>query len=263
VLSQEGATVDRFEPDVTDAVSPEIAYLMTRALEGVVTDGTGAAAASLGRPLAGKTGTTDDFTDAWFIGYAPDLVVGVWVGYDVKKSLGNRETGALAALPIWMTFMEEAYEGEQPQEFPIPVGVTTAPVDRLTGLKANPGAGCGPVFSETFAQGTEPAVYCSVGEHLRLRLPYPLQRYALNEQGELAVPGSDLDRILASEPAVHVVEGGRRLEASTPDGPVSLPLRRLPDAALEIPLPAALQEKLDPTTFRGKDGRPAQWIVLR
>jgi len=65
---------------------------MTRALEGVVTDGTGAAAASLGRPLAGKTGTTDDFTDAWFIGYTPDLVVGVWVGFDAKKSLGERNS---------------------------------------------------------------------------------------------------------------------------------------------------------------------------
>ena len=110
VLDREGVVLEHAQPEVQEALTPQVAHLMNRLLEGVVTDGTGAAAASLGRPLAGKTGTTDDFTDAWFIGYTPDLVVGVWVGYDVKKSLGDRETGAQVALPIWQAFVEKSYE---------------------------------------------------------------------------------------------------------------------------------------------------------
>src|SRR5262252_10339449 len=94
---------------------------MTSLLEGVVEHGTAIAAASMKYPLGGKTGTTNDFTDAWFVGFSPMVTTGVWVGYDEKKTLGPKETGARAALPIWMDFMKVALAGKDPGEFqPMP-----------------------------------------------------------------------------------------------------------------------------------------------
>jgi penicillin-binding protein 1A len=90
-------------------------------LTGVVERGTGMAARVLGRPVAGKTGTTNDFSNAWFIGYTPSLAAGVWVGHDRVRSLGPDETGARAALPIWIRIMREALEDRPPEEFPPPV----------------------------------------------------------------------------------------------------------------------------------------------
>ena len=93
---------------------------MTSMLREVVLHGTGFQASKLNHPLAGKTGTTNDFTDAWFIGFSPNLSCGVWVGFDEKKSLGNKETGARAALPIWMQFMSAALKGHDPGQFQPP-----------------------------------------------------------------------------------------------------------------------------------------------
>ena len=90
---------------------------MTSMLREVVLHGTAVAAAKMPYPLAGKTGTTNDFTDAWFVGFSPSLTCGVWIGYDEKKSLGEKETGARAALPIWMQFMNVALAGKEPGEF--------------------------------------------------------------------------------------------------------------------------------------------------
>ena len=96
-------------PEPHEAIRADTAFVMTNLLRGVVQRGTGAAAAALDWPLAGKTGTMDEYTDAWFIGFDPNITVGVWVGYDEKKPLGNGETGAAAALPIWMDFMKRVY----------------------------------------------------------------------------------------------------------------------------------------------------------
>jgi penicillin-binding protein 1A len=94
---------------------------MTSMLQEVVLHGTAIAASSMNYPLAGKTGTTNDFTDAWFVGFSPMLTCGVWIGYDEKKSLGAKETGAHAALPIWMDFMKVALAGKDPGAFqPLP-----------------------------------------------------------------------------------------------------------------------------------------------
>jgi penicillin-binding protein 1A len=91
---------------------------MTNLMSGVVLRGTAAAAASLKWPLAGKTGTMDEYTDAWFIGFDPNITVGVWVGYDEKKPLGSNETGAVAALPIWMDFMKAYIETRADRKSP-------------------------------------------------------------------------------------------------------------------------------------------------
>ncbi len=128
VTDYEGRVLEEDYSDVKDAVSSRTARIMTSMLREVVLHGTAAAAAKMPYPLAGKTGTTNDFTDAWFVGFSPSLTCGVWIGYDEKKSLGEKETGARAALPIWMQFMNVALAGKEPGNFP------AAPAPANTGV---------------------------------------------------------------------------------------------------------------------------------
>lgn len=119
VTAYDGAVLEEYRPQVTDVMPPEVARTMTAMLEDVVQFGTGVRAKELGRPSAGKTGTTNDFTDAWYIGFTPQLTAGVWVGNDDKRvSLGKKETGARAALPIWLEFMQGATRGTPVENFP-------------------------------------------------------------------------------------------------------------------------------------------------
>ena len=104
-------------------MSPEVAYTVTNMLESVVQHGTGRRVRALERPAAGKTGTTNDFHDAWFIGYTPEIVAGVWVGFDNQVSLGKREGGGRVAAPIWLAFMQKALQGQPVTDFPIPPGI--------------------------------------------------------------------------------------------------------------------------------------------
>jgi len=117
VEDYDGRVLEEDYPEVKDVVSARTARVMVSMLQEVVQHGTGAAAAKLNHPLGGKTGTTNDFTDAWFIGFSPSMTCGVWVGYDEKKTLGNKETGAVAALPIWMDFMRVALKGKDNEQF--------------------------------------------------------------------------------------------------------------------------------------------------
>jgi penicillin-binding protein 1A len=117
VTDYEGRILEEDFSDIKDSVSSRTARTMTSMLREVVLHGTAVAAAKMPYPLAGKTGTTNDFTDAWFVGFSPTLTCGVWIGYDEKKSLGAKETGARAALPIWMQFMSVALAGKDPGEF--------------------------------------------------------------------------------------------------------------------------------------------------
>jgi penicillin-binding protein 1A len=129
VTSYDGALLEEAHPEVHDVVSPEVARTMTAMLEDVIKFGTGVAGKALGRPAAGKTGTTQDYTDAWFIGYTPQITAGVWVGFDDKQiSLGKRETGARAALPIWLEFMQGALAGTPVTDFP-----NVVPLEQLAG----------------------------------------------------------------------------------------------------------------------------------
>jgi penicillin-binding protein 1A len=140
-------------------ISEQTAYLMTSLLQGVVQEGTGWRAKSLGRPCAGKTGTTNEYTDAWFVGYTPDLITGVWVGFDEKRPLGKFETGSRAASPIWVSYMQKAVAGRAVRSFPIPAGIVFAKIDPKTGLLALPGAK--DVVFECFKEGTQPTQYSS------------------------------------------------------------------------------------------------------
>ncbi|HWN84939.1 MAG TPA: penicillin-binding transpeptidase domain-containing protein, partial [Vicinamibacterales bacterium] len=105
VTDREGMIIEENRPEPREALRADTAFLMAHLLEGVVQRGTAVAAKALEWPLAGKTGTMDEFTDAWFVGFDPDVTVGVWVGYDEKRPLGSGETGAQAALPIWIDYM--------------------------------------------------------------------------------------------------------------------------------------------------------------
>jgi penicillin-binding protein 1A len=118
VTSYDGVVLEEPKPEVTDVIPPETARTMVAMLEEVVQFGTGVKAKELGRPSAGKTGTTNDFTDAWYIGFTPGLTAGVWVGNDdPRQSLGKKETGAAAALPIWLEFMQAANQGLPVEQF--------------------------------------------------------------------------------------------------------------------------------------------------
>jgi penicillin-binding protein 1A len=133
-------------------ITPQTAFLITHLLENVVQHGTGWRARSLGRPVAAKTGTTDQFMDAWFIGYTPELITGVWVGFDEERSLGDNETGARAACPIWVTFMSKILKGRPVKDFPVPEGIEFMKIDPKTG-QVSYGKGA---ILECFREGTEP-----------------------------------------------------------------------------------------------------------
>ena len=142
--------------DPAQLMDPRIAFVMTHLMTEVVTFGTGHGAKSLGRPAAGKTGTTNDSIDAWFMGFTPHVVTGVWVGYDNQKSLGPGETGARAALPIWLSFMKDAVKPYPPMDFPVPQGVVFENIDPNTGKLA--AANSSTAIKEAFISGTEPTV---------------------------------------------------------------------------------------------------------
>jgi penicillin-binding protein 1A len=138
VTDYDGRVLEEDFPDVKDVISERTARIMTSMLREVVLHGTGIAAAKLPFPVAGKTGTTNDFTDAWFVGFSPTMSCGVWVGYDEKKSLGAKETGAHAALPIWMNFMTVAMAGKDPGEFQPPPAMPHAVAQKVDTPDAAP-----------------------------------------------------------------------------------------------------------------------------
>lgn len=135
-------------------MQPEEAYLITSLMKSVISEGTGKAAQKVGHVLAGKTGTTNQVKDAWFVGYSPELVAAVWIGYDDGLPLGNDESGSRTALPAFADFMRAALEGRPRTDFPRPPGIVVTNIDPATGLLARPGQR--PVLSEEFLDGTVP-----------------------------------------------------------------------------------------------------------
>ena len=160
VLDSENNLLEENVPRAQQVIPEDTAYLLISMMNGVVERGTAGDAKKLGRPLAGKTGTTNDNTDAWFIGYSPSLVAAVWLGYDEnRKSLGKGETGGKIALPIWMDFMAEALKETPVEDFPVPAGVNLVQIDTRTGLLFDSRC-AGEPFTEVFRKGTEPREYC-------------------------------------------------------------------------------------------------------
>ena len=149
-----GKVLESIEPQTKRSIPPETAYLAVRLLQEVIRSGTATAARGLGQNLAGKTGTTNENTDAWFIGFSPDVLAGVWIGFDTPKPLGDRQSAAAVALPIWMQFMAKALVEIPVRDFPVPPGVTFARVDPVTGKAVPPGSSDG--ISLPFKLGTVP-----------------------------------------------------------------------------------------------------------
>jgi penicillin-binding protein 1A len=183
IEDREGNVLEENIIETEDVVSPQTAYLVTSLLEGVVERGTAAVYANVllnDKALGGKTGTTDRYTDAWFIGFSPSLCAGVWVGHDDNVSLGDNESGAVAALPIWTEFFRSLIEDEKKkaetaqteyvrEDFEIPPNIRFQTIDLKTGLLIPPsGVRCLWPFREAFLEGTEPNRYCSYEDHLRI-----------------------------------------------------------------------------------------------
>ncbi len=165
ILDSEGNVLEENRPDGIDVVSPQTAYLVTSMLEDVVKYGTGWRAKALKGPVGGKTGTTNEYRDAWFIGFTPELTSGVWVGFDDMRPLGKQETGSKAAAPIWVSFMQKARAeispfdgGAAEKTFPVPEGIVTTVIDPLTGLLASKDSES---LFEVFKEGSVPVEYSS------------------------------------------------------------------------------------------------------
>lgn len=172
-------TIEEQTPELSEATTAQTAFVLTRVMEGVIDRGTAYAAHDLPGDYAGKTGTTNGYTDAWFVGYGADLTVGVWIGYDdPSRSLGGASTGGDVALPIWEDFFRELETAKKRDgaklKFQVPPGVVLVPMDLASGRR---GVGpCGRVIEEAFVAGTEPNRDCSGAAVAVTKLPFYLQR---------------------------------------------------------------------------------------
>ena len=155
IVDRTGHIFEEAQVKAEQVIDPRIAFMTSYVMQDVVESGTGQRVKKLGRPVAGKTGTTDDTRDAWFMGFTPSLVAGVWVGFDQERPLGKQEVGGRAAAPIWLYFAEKALQGMPVEVFPIPEGIVFTKVDPKTGAPAKP-ATRGAIF-ECFLEGTTPA----------------------------------------------------------------------------------------------------------
>ncbi|MDR3281674.1 MAG: penicillin-binding protein 1A [Endomicrobium sp.] len=158
IIDKDGKILEQYTPEQKEVFSPQICYITTNMLKGVIERGSGWYAKNLGRPCAGKTGTTNNSTDAWFVGYTPQLAAGVWVGYDDKSmSLGEKTTGGIIACPIWTQFMKEALDGEPILDFLLPENIELVLINSHTGLLALKKTS--DTFLEAFIKGTAPTKY--------------------------------------------------------------------------------------------------------
>jgi penicillin-binding protein 1A len=157
IVDRDGIILEESLPKSERAIEKSTAYIMTNLLEGVVKHGTGRKIRALKRPVAGKTGTTNNLFDAWFVGYTPGYVTGTWVGFDEEQSLGKGETGSRAASPIWLGFMERILEDKPVQVFQVPEGVIFSKIDAETGKLPIPESK--KTIFECFKEGTVPTEY--------------------------------------------------------------------------------------------------------
>jgi len=231
VTDQQGRTLEQHVTETQEVMRPETAYVLVNVMKGVIQRGTGARARVLDRPLAGKTGTTDDATDLWFVGFSPSLAAGVWIGYDIKRSLGSAETGGRLALPIWIQFMQKAVAEAAPEDFPVPENVVAVRVDHQTGRPTSPGSS--DAIMEYFIRGGEPKP-AQVGSPV----PAPQAAEAVPTPGgppvEAAPPMGDAS--LPPETSLALPRPGQPIPSPSPPPPVpppaASPASRVPPASL-------------------------------
>nr|HID60191.1 penicillin-binding protein 1A [Desulfobacterales bacterium] len=157
IIDRYGNILEENLPQRKRVIEKSTAFIMTNLLQGVVREGTGRRVRKLNRPAAGKTGTTNNLVDAWFVGFTPRYITGVWVGFDDERSLGKNETGSRAAAPIWLGFMKRVLKDKPIRVFPVPDNVVFAKIDAKTGLLAIPESE--QTFFECFKEGTVPTEY--------------------------------------------------------------------------------------------------------
>jgi penicillin-binding protein 1A len=293
VRGRDGRVTFQAAPEAHEVMEPAVAYVLTQMLQGVIRRGTAASASQFPRPVAGKTGTTDGHSDAWFIGYTPDLVCGVWVGLDQSESIGRGQSGARAALPIWSEIMAAATTGRPVAEFSRPPEVVQVPVDPATGLRASVQTDCAQIHLESFMEGTEPLAACGRVHHFRSSLPYFLQLLPVGEDMRLHLSRPEIELLLERESSflerdrsgstLAAVYGGRawtigvtgfeepafgsfrawrrepRRAAETPSGP----LLGLETPVLPEDLPEPPEDVLPLDARRGLDGRVPSVVVVR
>lgn len=181
IMDAKGRAIEENPIRGKQVISPQNAYLVTQAMRAVVRDkkGTARRAQRLGLDVAGKTGTTDDYTDAWFIGYSTQIAAGAWVGRDLKETIARNRTGGNTALPIWLRFYEGIkQELDTEAQFVMPEGLRMVPIDYQTGKKMTRDCDCSQddMIAEVFIPGTEPTEICTQAEKERLTLPWYLQK---------------------------------------------------------------------------------------
>ena len=157
ILDRSGQVIEENQPETVPVLSRETTFVMTDLLKAVISEGTGWRVRELKRPVAGKTGTTNDLRDAWFMGYTPEFVTGVWVGYDDSQEMGKGETGSRAASPIWLNFMQQVLGDSPVKDFQVPEGVVFAKIDGETGHLA--GRYSKKSVFQAFKEGTEPTEF--------------------------------------------------------------------------------------------------------
>jgi penicillin-binding protein 1A len=274
VVDREGRVREAAKPRVVEAIRADVAYLMTYLLEGVTEAGTGAAAASaLDRVVAGKTGTTDDLADAWFVGFSPSLIAGAWVGFDQKKTLGEGETGAKAALPIWIEYMQAAHAGKPVEKFTKPGNIGYTPIDRRLGKLATSDSHCAAPFLEAFIDGSEPTEPCSEVEHFRASLPYYLQKFEISRDLELRIDPDVVAKLVREGSGdLELAPDGKELVLKADDGSerrlrldLSRGERRELQAGLTVLQPIDPQDPGAGTADVpvGIDGRPATIVPIK
>ena len=153
IVDRTGQVLEETQPKVEQVIDPRIAFISDYVMQDVIQSGTGRRVKSIGRPAAGKTGTTNDVKDAWFIGFTPSIVTGVWVGFDQERTLGHQEVGGRAAAPIWLYYMSKAVAGMPVETFPVPQGIVFVKVDPKTGTPSSDSR----AIYESFLEGTAPA----------------------------------------------------------------------------------------------------------
>jgi penicillin-binding protein 1A len=154
IVDRTGNVFEETKVKSEQVIDPRIAFMTSYIMRDVVESGTGRRVKSIGRPVAGKTGTTNNIRDAWFIGFTPSLIAGVWIGFDQETTLGKNEVGGRAAAPVWLYFMEKVMQRTPVEDFPTPEGIIFVKVDPKTGLAAG-GSDKGAIY-EAFLDGAPP-----------------------------------------------------------------------------------------------------------
>jgi len=260
IVDQTDRVLEEQLPEISEATQAQVAYELAHVMRGTIDRGTAYEAHVLPPPLAGKTGTTNAYTDAWFIGFSPEYSVGVWVGYDdPSRSLGGGASGAAVALPIWIDIFKQIdvrkLRVSRP-DFDVPSGIVMVPMDLKTGRR---GVGpCTRVVMEAFIAGQEPDKDCSGATVAVSKLPYYLQRpFYQPKELEPTQAASDANAESgesAESPVPNVDEGAGNKTTAPPPASAPVVVPRTPELLPVAPPPPPLANPPPPTAATTTSG---------